>query len=120
VLTFSSPVCVHVLTFSSPVCVHVLTFSSPITREWGCWSVLVDCISPFHKFGLLVALASAWSLTVVRPFWTPAVYIGDCWRYPYYPTSFPQQLGLDPSFWILLTLMTLMRWCQWCRSLVRD
>jgi hypothetical protein len=50
----------------APLCVHVLTFSSPITREWGCWSVYVDCTSPFHHFGLLVALASAWSLTLVR------------------------------------------------------
>jgi hypothetical protein len=32
--------------------------------KWSvCWSVYVDCTSPFHQFELLVALASAWSLT---------------------------------------------------------
>jgi hypothetical protein len=30
-----------------------------VTREWGCWSIQVDCTSPFHQFRLLVALASA-------------------------------------------------------------
>jgi hypothetical protein len=65
VLTFSSLVCVHVLTFSSPVWFHVLTFSSPLIRHT--WVGVLMCISelpsPFHQFGLLVALASAWSLT---------------------------------------------------------
>jgi hypothetical protein len=31
--------------------------------EWLCWSVYVNCTNPFHQFGFLVALASAWSLT---------------------------------------------------------
>jgi hypothetical protein len=65
VLTFSSPVCVHVLIFSSPVWFHVLTFSSPLIRHT--WVGVLKCISElpssFHQFGLLVALASAWSLT---------------------------------------------------------
>jgi hypothetical protein len=64
-LTFSSPVCVHVLTFSSLVLFHVLTFSSPLIRHT--WVGVLMCISelpsPFHQFVLLVALASAWSLT---------------------------------------------------------
>jgi hypothetical protein len=80
-LTFFSLVCVHVLTFSSPICVHVLTFSSLVTREWGCWSVYVDCTSPFHQFGLLVALASAWSLTKTKMlfWWKPSLSYSDHW-----------------------------------------
>jgi hypothetical protein len=40
---------------------HVLTSSR---HTWGGVEVYkFDCISPFHQFGLLVALASAWSLT---------------------------------------------------------
>jgi hypothetical protein len=44
---------------------HVLTFSSPLIRHT--WGGVLMCISelpsPFHQFRLLVALASAWSLT---------------------------------------------------------
>jgi hypothetical protein len=35
VLTFSSPVCVHVLIFSSPVCVHVMMVNSTNVQYEG-------------------------------------------------------------------------------------
>jgi hypothetical protein len=43
---------------------HMLT-SLPVTRVGGVKSVYVDCTSPSHQFGLLVALASAWSLIII-------------------------------------------------------
>jgi hypothetical protein len=64
-------------------------------RPWGFINLkLLKCISelpsPFHQFGLLVALASAWSLTKARPIsylWSKKMFIKEyrssCAHYTY-------------------------------------